>query len=150
MFPVPNSRTAPDDVTQLVREWLREQRQEKTLEALGTELGVTKAAIRAVLEGERNVGRKIEQGFAALLYDGSIDALRKAAKEAAAARAPASSRSAVPKLRQAMGVVEASRGPVPDDIAQALGAAADSLGDLPLGLWIAILENMLDVRAAKA
>lgn len=141
-------RSAPNEVTLLVVSWLKEQRKkERTYKEIGDDLGVTKTEVQHLLNGGRNVGPKVEKGFAVKLYGGSRDALWAAAQEAAAARGETVV-AEFPNLAWAIDVVR-SRGSVPDATIAAVMAAAAAMGDLNPSLWVMAIEGIMEREAAK-
>lgn len=68
-------------ISRLVREWIQEERRkDRTWDAIGEDLGgVTRATLSSLNEGQKGVGEKTKQAFADLKFEGSIDALRRAA-----------------------------------------------------------------------
>jgi hypothetical protein len=134
-------------VTALIAEWAQERRRAgESYEAIGKVLGVTKTAVQHLVTTARGVGPKIEANFAARFYGGSIDALRRAAHEAATARG--SSPSVPPNLAEAVDFLRSRRRPVELVLDQALLVAAKT-GDLKPATWLAVLHDMLDVAETK-
>jgi len=75
------SKSAPLEVTKMVREWIREQeRAGRKPGDIAAELGVTRTQVVNVRDETRGVGSKMEEGFAQVRFNGSLDALRRAAR----------------------------------------------------------------------
>lgn len=75
------SKSAPLAVTQMVREWIREQeRAGRKPGEIAKELGVTRTQVVNVRDETRGVGAKMEEGFARVRFGGSIDTLRRVAR----------------------------------------------------------------------
>lgn len=71
---------ASKEVAALVRDWIRNSYDAgESYTSLARRLGVSKATITHVRDGGRDVGRDVEQKAARLLYNGSIDELRRVA-----------------------------------------------------------------------
>lgn len=66
-----------DAVTLLIRTWAKAANAAgDSWEKLGKSIGVSGPALWSVASGSRRAGEKMERGFAALKYEGSIDKLR--------------------------------------------------------------------------
>jgi hypothetical protein len=75
------SKSAPLEVTKMVRKWIREQEQlGRKPGEIAAELGVTRTQVVNVRDETRGVGSKMEEGFARVRFNGSLDALRQAAR----------------------------------------------------------------------
>lgn len=141
-------RSAPAEVTALVTSWIEARRAEGlSFQAIADKLGVTKTQVINVHGGSRGVGTALEQNFANAEHAGSVDALRKAAREAWLAsrrEAPA----LTPNLKAAVDALRLSDPPADEDIEKARKVSAFG-ADFALPTWIAILTDLARIRRAK-
>lgn len=141
------SGTRGTEVTAVVTAWIETKRRGgATFQEIANELGVTKTQVIHVHAGTRGVGPVMEASFAKREFGGSVDALRKAAREAWEANEAARPSEATlpPFLRAA---IEAMRtvGPVPDVVVDKLRQMSKG-GDLQVATWCSVISDLLKLE----
>ena len=129
----------------MISDWIRAQHAEgkgQSYKEIAAKLGVSKAHVQNLIGGSRGVGFETEREFARIFYEGSVDALRKAAAEAAAARSTATAGSITPNLRAAIDAM-AHISPVPDDVIERARRVAEMGDDLLFETWVALLSDWI-------
>lgn len=134
-------------VTALVSEWIGTQRATgRTWDAIAQQLRVSKPTVIAISDGSRSVGQDVEAKVATALYDGSIDALRRAARERAAETA--AKPAGPPNLREAIDLLRARR-ELPDEVVAVVLRTAEVAGDLDTDTWMFLILDKLRRFGAK-
>lgn len=140
-----DGKTAPSEVTELIRLWIKARQGEGwTLTRVGSHLGVSRTQIQNVLIGSRNAGLGLESAFAEREYGGSIDALRKAAKESGATQRGRRETELLPNLREAIGILR-SRGEVNETTVERARRVAQAAGDFTVHTWLMVLIDLSQV-----
>lgn len=132
------------EVTALVADWIREQQATRSFQEIADELGVSKTQVIAVTDGSRGVGPAVENAVARLLYKGSVDALRAAAKQTWEQREAARATGAdLPQTLRAALEFMRSQMPVPDEVVDRARQCAEQ-GTFLTTTWIAMLQDLVE------
>ena len=145
MSSVREGRSAPEEVTALVTAWIEGQRAASvSFDKIAKQLGVTKTTVINIHGGSRGVGSVLESNFAALLYGGSVDALRRAARDAWEERARQGP-SLPPSLAAAIEALRATS-PVHEDDIKTARVIAQHGADLSMPTWVVVLTDLARAR----
>lgn len=131
----------------MIADWIREKHDAgESYSKIAGRLGVSKAHVQYVVGGTRGAGAEIERTFARLFYDGSVDAPRKAAAAAAAARKVATREPGItPNLKAAIGALSTHLD-VPNDVIERARRVAEMGEDLLFETWVALLSDWIRHR----
>jgi transposase-like protein len=135
---VNDGRSASLEVTALIAGWIKAQQEGgASITDIAKKLGVSRTQIYNLIDGSRGAGAALETNFANLEYGGSVDKLRKAARDAEQRAEVRRTEELPPNLRAAFAAVR-GLGPVPDQVVKKARAMAAAGGDLPPTVWMAV------------